>query len=231
MQFLDTARQGNGFSNNDLKSANVLLFKSERAQRFTWQVKVADFGAACLADSSQMRMMTTYAYAAPELLHAVIAQVTDHSTTIPYTFASDIWSIGVILTELLSANASHNMVTAADDPKYSFPEAYLMGTRVFLSTLGNHVQMAITNDERGTDSTGLALAAVMAQPCPEKRFLAADALKHPRFTSSSLLSTPTRHGSRDLNTVTVEAAGLTLARTICLLIGIQGCGLARRCLA
>ena len=211
---------------NDLKPANVLLVKSQCARQSTWQVKVTDFGSSCIADSCQTRMMTTYAYAAPELLRAVNTQGIDHSTTIPYTFASDMWSIGVILTELLSADASRNMVTSSDDPKYSTPEGYLMGTRVLLSMLGNNVQMALACDEGGADSTGVALAVVMTQPCPHERIIAEDALRHPWFISPTLFATPTGHGSGISDIMKVEAFGLVLARAFCLLVGIRGCGSA-----
>ena len=54
-------------------------------------------------------------YAASELLRTVALDVTGLGTIYPYTYASDAWSIGIVLAELLSEDASTCTVVAAEN--------------------------------------------------------------------------------------------------------------------
>ena len=114
MAYLHTL--GAGFLYRDTKPANILLpwglvevtshstgrFEATNlgALRDEWSIRLADFGTAC--DQNQVPdnggvPVTTPAYAAPKVLASPGPPA--------YTFASDVWSIEVILAELLSKDA------------------------------------------------------------------------------------------------------------------------------
>ena len=61
-------------------------------------------------------MLYTPNYAAPELHLAAELDVTDRGTIYPYTGASDAWSCGIVIAEMLSEDADRCVVVSAEDP-------------------------------------------------------------------------------------------------------------------
>ena len=83
-----------GFLHRDLKPANILLKDKT--------VKIADFGFAKRASSNPKELCNVGSplYMSPEALQGNI-----------YTVKNDIWSIGVILYEILHGKAPWNCTT------------------------------------------------------------------------------------------------------------------------
>ena len=228
-----------GVNHNDVKPANVLLFKPVFAQRFMWRIKLTDFGSATSSDTSMTAMLTTYPYAAPEILRSVdLLAVADHGTkpmsSMPYSHKTDVWSAGVLMAELLSEDAAQLAVTAADDPKLSVSEATLIGVRMFLEHLSDDLQNAcgvqLDSSESGGSSAGLQLASMLAHGVAIERSQAADALQHEWFQAhhATIMTARTPcHSDRPRHTHGITAAewdsiGLALGRSYCLLSGIRG---------
>ena len=208
---------------NDLSPNNVLLFKPPWGNSFQWLVKLTDFGSSSTSESPRQGFVTTYNYAAPELLRFVNSTgFTDHGNPPPYTYASDIWSVGVILCQLMSDDASHNAVIGTDDPQYSKAEAFLSGVTTMLSKMN-----AKLNDEAEIDPTclsnsGLALAKLMLDSAPADRITAASAMRHPYFTCPTPLTSPASYRLNRGDTI-LERAGTAVSRAYALLAGIRGC--------
>ena len=220
-----------GVYHNDVKPANVLLFKPSFAHRFVWRVKLTDLGSASSNDTTTQHMLTTYPYAAPELLRSVdLAKITDHGI-MPYSHKTDVWSAGVILSELMSEDAAQCAITAPDDPKMSYAEAHLSGVHSFLQHLADNTQVAVGVDslDIGGAAAGLQLAGALAHPLAEQRPHAAEALQHPWFqehSATTTMRTPARtphdrlrHG---LTPAEWDSISLALGRSYCLLSGIRG---------
>ena len=85
------------FVHRDLKPANILVKSQPLA------AVIADLGAAMLGEGSKEHV-TTLIYRAPELLLGM-----------GYTFASDIWSLGLICMELESKEALSQWVARGED--------------------------------------------------------------------------------------------------------------------
>ena len=223
-----------GVNHNDVKPANALLFKPSFAHKFMWRVKLTDLGSATSSAMTTKHMLTTYPYAAPELLRSIdLVKMTDHSM-LPYSHKTDVWSAGVMLAELLSEVAAQNAVTAPDDPKLSHAEAHLTGVRSFLQHLADNTQDAVgldSLDEVNGAIAGLQLAGALAHSLPDQRFQAAEALQHGWFqdNNTTILRTSartpchthdrSRHG---VSQVEWDSISLALGRSYCLLSGIRG---------
>ena len=69
--------------------------KSAARQPVTSQIKVIDFGSATFSDQYHSTVVSTRHYRAPEVILGL-----------GWSFEADIWSIGCILVELVTGNAS-----------------------------------------------------------------------------------------------------------------------------
>ena len=210
---------------NDITPSNVLLFKPPMGDAFTWQVKLSDFGSSS-SPKRPRQMVTTFNYAAPEMLRFVNSlALTGHgiaNAPCPYTHASDVWSVGVILSELLSEDACYCVVTSTDDPKMSKAEGFLSGISSMLSTMHAKLDLEGSLDHTCLSNSGLSLASHMLQQAPSERICPNDALKHAWFKNPTPLTCPTGHGGSSKNPV-FDRAGLAIARAYALLSGIRGC--------
>ena len=223
-----------GVNHNDVKPANVLLFKPSFAQRFMWRIKLTDFGSATSGDRTTMSMLTTYPYAAPEILRSAdLLEVADHGTMpMPYSHKSDVWSAGVVMAELLSEDAGQMAVTAPDDPQLSVTQATLIGVRMFLDHLAEQIAGGIQLDscEASGSSTGLELVSTLAHFVANERTQAADALQHEWFQAHHATMMTARtpcHSDRSrhihgISPAEWDSIGLALGRSYCLLSGIRG---------
>ncbi len=213
-------------NHNDVKPTNVLLFKPPWGSRFMWTVKLTDLGSATEASPTcaPKRMATTYSYASPEVLRSADKLATDHGA-IPYSPESDMWSAGVVFSELLSDDAGQPAVKAPDDPSLSTAEAHLMGTRHFLQLLARSTQEASAlqdpSDHAGS-TLALKLVGAMAHALAEERPTATEALQHEWFRAKACMTPRTPARPLEVNIVEWDIAGLALSRAYCLLSGIRG---------
>jgi len=81
----------------DLNTCNIFLHKDEQGKLV---VKVGDFGLALLAGEKRSECIEVPAFIAPEIWKAYQNQ----ETALPYSRKSDMWSIGMILLNILSNN-------------------------------------------------------------------------------------------------------------------------------
>lgn len=95
-----------GIIHRDIKPANLLYFEYDKfnADGFDFMVKLCDFGMCKFYDplSEQTPGVSTYAFRAPEIL-----------MDIDYDYKSDIWSMGVIMYEMLYKD---EFIKTVDDP-------------------------------------------------------------------------------------------------------------------
>ena len=94
-----------GVIHRDVKSANVMLTRRG-------QVKLTDFGLARLASqqiTSHRKLQGTPAYMSPEQIHG---EPVDHRT--------DIWSLGVMIYEMVTGGCPSRATTARLSPTPSF---------------------------------------------------------------------------------------------------------------
>ncbi|EDO36442.1 predicted protein, partial [Nematostella vectensis] len=86
----------------DLKSGNILLHYKINESDFNNILKITDFGLAReIANTTRMSAAGTYAWMAPEVIR-----------TNTFSFASDVWSYGVVLWELLTGQVPYKDVEA-----------------------------------------------------------------------------------------------------------------------
>ena len=115
-----------GIVHRDLKAGNILLMPNG-------EVKLADFGVSALNQSlEQMRdtFIGTPYWMAPEVI------MCETSKSDPYSYAADVWSLGITVIELTQMEPPHNdfspqrvlmKIARGDPPKlrnsseYSFP--------------------------------------------------------------------------------------------------------------
>ena len=210
---------------NDIKPANILLMKPGPGQAFRWQVKLSDFGSSCSVHKPRCRQLCTLNYAAPEILRTAALDVTGHGTTYPYTHSSDVWSIGVVVAELLSEDGSKCAVVPVEDPMMTTHEAYLSSMRSFIADLGVSLGHAACLDVASESNSGIGLVSNLAVMEPTARMPAKEALQHLWFTECATSAPLTVHGKDNAAAVKMSALGLGLARAFCLLTGIRGfCG-------
>lgn len=95
-----------GIIHRDIKPANLLYFEYDKinADGFDFMIKLCDFGMCKFYDalSEQTPGVSTYAFRAPEILM-------DND----YDYKSDIWSMGVIMYEMLYKD---EFIKTVDDP-------------------------------------------------------------------------------------------------------------------
>ncbi|KAK3749501.1 hypothetical protein QZH41_013481, partial [Actinostola sp. cb2023] len=86
----------------DLKSGNILLHHAVDEKDYNNILKITDFGLAReIAHTTRMSAAGTYAWMAPEVIR-----------TSTFSFASDVWSYGVLLWELLTGQVPYRDVEA-----------------------------------------------------------------------------------------------------------------------
>lgn len=84
----------------DLKSVNILLLKKVEEGEFENVLKITDFGLAReIVTTTRMSAAGTYAWMAPEVIR-----------TNTFSKASDVWSFGVVLWELLTGQVPYRDV-------------------------------------------------------------------------------------------------------------------------
>eukprot|EP00397_Hematodinium_sp_SG-2012_P024073 GEMP01025059.1.p1 GENE.GEMP01025059.1~~GEMP01025059.1.p1 ORF type:complete len:556 (+),score=157.28 GEMP01025059.1:11-1678(+) len=108
----------NHILHRDLKSQNIFLHKEG-------QLKLGDFGIAKILTATKdyaKTMVGTPYYLSPEIIEEQ-----------PYNFRSDIWSLGVVLYEMLTlrhpfdANSLHFLAVKILNGKYPPPQGYSLG--------------------------------------------------------------------------------------------------------
>ena len=174
-----------GFIHRDLKPANMLL-----TSRYPISIKLADLGGAKHDRDGRTKFQTwigTYLYASPEMYEWKEK---------PYTFAVDIWSLGIVVLELTSG------LPEAGSGKFN-PEEWFRKIFEFVQSL---------------DSTELIdfVSENMLRVLPEMRLTASecleemDTLKLRLGIEIGVQSPSTREASQiDLGTPTEKASVLT----------------------
>jgi serine/threonine protein kinase len=158
-QILSATKQmnDNGITHRDMKPANILL---EKKNELT--VKVADFGVAVRKIDGMNTYTGSPMYFAPEVLRLKSRPKSHKNKT--YSCSSDMWSVGVIMFNLLCAR---NPWTAAE----------------FEKTLEKTKFDIIAKEPwPNISSEAKDLLRKLWNPDPETRLKAADALRHPWIT-------------------------------------------------
>jgi hypothetical protein len=207
---------------NDIKPHNVLLLKLDLGRAFQWQTKLSDFGSSSSAHDPRRWLVCTPNYAAPELLRTVALDVTGLGTIYPYTYASDAWSIGIVLAELLSEDASRCAVAAAENPNMTLYEGYLSSLQGCVAELGSSMHNASCMDAMSETHSGIALVSELVQMDASARTSVAATLQHPWFTEAGTAAPLTVHGKDQCTMALLSSLGLALARAFCLLVGTRG---------
>ncbi|KAL1958927.1 hypothetical protein VTO42DRAFT_3480 [Malbranchea cinnamomea] len=105
-----------GFTHRDLKPKNIFVVSKGPS----WWVKIGDFGVSKEAEGSIVlqTVVGTPSYLAPEILEIIIAS--GDEANFSYTSAVDMWSLGVIVCQLLSGQApsrdNKNLIAFLKDP-------------------------------------------------------------------------------------------------------------------
>ena len=109
-----------GIVHADLKPENILVIDEN-----SYKVKIVDFGSASFLGNSSYDYLQTRPYRAPEICFGC-----------PIDFASDIWSLGCILYELVTSRVlfsykqvPENLCKALSINRISFKECFSKGTK------------------------------------------------------------------------------------------------------
>ncbi|KAJ5082018.1 hypothetical protein N7532_011061 [Penicillium argentinense] len=170
LQFIHTA----GVVHRDLKPGNILVNDN-------CDLKICDFGLAREQDDLQMTgYVTTRYYRAPEVM----------LTWQHYTYAVDMWSVGCILTELVTGKVLfpgkdhvHQLTLIIEllgkPSKEAMNKIYSKNCLDFVNSLPDYPSSSLESTLGEADPKVVDLIGKMLDLDPKKRITTADALVHP----------------------------------------------------
>lgn len=163
-----------GLLHLDVKGYNVLVKKSP-GHRI---IKLADFGLSVFPRFEKSTNVQTLWYRAPEVILGDPC----------YTAAVDIWSVGMLMTELLSRRAP--LICERSELSQLLKIFFLLGTPEKVGTQQVPSALPVFPRRRLRDSVttlnyddplGWDLLEGLLEVCPEERLTATEALNHPFF--------------------------------------------------
>ncbi|KAL9656511.1 hypothetical protein ABK040_005274 [Willaertia magna] len=94
--------QSKGYLHRDLKPENIFFADTDRQE-----LRLGDFGLSCVMKRKRTEKVGTEIYASPELMNGQ-----------EYSASSDIWSLGVIILEILTQRQVNVRLELEKDPSY-----------------------------------------------------------------------------------------------------------------